>query len=285
MLRQIGFELYKISRRPRTYLGFLTFALINFFVLLGVKYGEVGHRAAVQARESGFEVVGDLATAEMMSWVVVASFAAVPILTIFLPFFISLVSGEMVAGESSEGTLRTMLARPVSRLRFLTAEFGACLIYTAALVGFIGLSAYVMGWIAFGRGGFISMGTFEQPMITYFRSSEALWRLALAYGLTAFAMAAFGTIPFFISTWLNNSMGAIGGAVMLLFAMFILGEIPYFDAVKPYLISTNLLVGQKAFLAEVPWQEVRTSVSYLGLYMAGMFAASWMVFRRKDILT
>lgn len=285
MLRQIGFELYKMSRRPRTYLGFAAFALINFFALLGVKYGGVGQMAAEQARNSGFDVVGSFATAEMMAWVVIASFASVPILTMFLPFFISLVFGEMIAGESGEGTLRAMLARPVSRIRLISAEFAACVVYAIVLLAFIGLSAFLMGWIAFGRGGFISMGTFEQPMITYFKGSEALWRLALAYGLTAVGMTALGMIAFFISTWLNNALGAIGGAVMLLFAMFIVGEIQYFESVKPYLISTNLLVGQKAFLPDIPWGEIGVSIGYLGVYISGLFAASWLIFRRKDILT
>lgn len=285
MLRQIGFELFKMSRRPRTYLGFAAFLVINFLVLLGVKYGDIGQMAANQAVGFGSELVGRTATAEMMAWVTIASFASVPILTMFMPFFVSLIFGEIVSGESADGTLRTVLARPVRRGSLFAAKFIACMIYAAGLLGFVGLSAYVMGWIAFGRGGFISMGTFEQPMITYYNSSEALHRLALAYGLTAAAMAAFGMIAFFISTWLNNSMGAIGGAVMLLFAMFIVGEIPYFAPAKNYLISTHLLVGQKAFVDPIPWREIWTSLSYLGAYLAALFAASILIFWRKDILT
>ncbi|MCL5105211.1 MAG: ABC transporter permease [Armatimonadetes bacterium] len=284
MARQIRFELFKIAKRPRSYLGFAAFALINFFTLLGVKYGGIGHMAASQASGRGFEVIGSPVNAELMAWTAIGSPMAIPILSMFLPFFIALVFGEIFAGESAEGTLRTLLTRPITRSSLLTAKFAASVIYAFALVGFVGVSAYIMGSIAFGRGGLMTVGKFDDPMIAYYPQGQALIRLALAYMLTGIGMTALGMIAFFISTWLNNSLGAIGGAVMLLFAMFIVGEIPYFHSIKDYLLSTNLLVGQNAFLDPIPWNEIRASVVYLGVYIAVLFSASMLTFRGKDIL-
>jgi len=284
MIRQIGFELYKMSRRPRTYLGFAAFVLINFFVMIGLKYGHLEMVGTHGAMRTGFGVVGSPVNAEFMSWLVLASPLAGPILIMFMPFFICLVFGEIFAGEVGDGTLRTVLCRPVRRSSFFAAKFMASLIYALCLVGFLGASAYVMGWAFFGRGGLLVGGTFENPMIAWYAHRPALWRLALGYALMGTGAVTVGMIAFFISNWLHNSLGAIGGAIMLLFTMLIIGEIPYFKPIKDYLFSTHLLMGQKAFWDPIPWKEIAFSIKCLGVYVAALFFVSLAIFRRKDVL-
>ena len=42
------------------------------------------------------------------------------ILPVFLPVAVAVVAGDAIAGEASAGTLRYLLARPVSRSRLVT---------------------------------------------------------------------------------------------------------------------------------------------------------------------
>jgi len=285
MLRQISFELYKMARRPRSYIGFAAFALITFCTMLGLKYGHFSDMSGYQASQQGFGMVGDPSNGAFLSWMVVASPLSVPILTMFMPFFVCLVFGEVVAGESTDGTLRTVLARPIRRSSVFTAKVAASLIYALALVYSLGIAGYVFGTAAFGRGGLLATGTFKSPMLVWFSEGAGLARLALGYGLTFVAVVAVGMIAFLISTWLNNALGAIGGAVGLLFTMLIIGEIPYFKPIADYLFSTHLFVGQKAFLDPIPWREIGGSLACLGTYIIVCFTASLLIFQRKDILT
>ncbi|MCE5199945.1 MAG: ABC transporter permease subunit [Armatimonadota bacterium] len=291
MLRQIGFEIFKMSRRPRTYLGTAAFALICIAVMLGMKYGDVGSMVTSQAAGQGFGVVGSPANAEYMAWMVVASpFVAMPILTMFMPFFVALVFGEIFAGESTDGTLRALLSRPVTRGSVFAAKLAACFVYVLGLVFSLGVLAYIIGLIFFGHGGlmavtFADRTTYTSPMLAWFTEGDGLNRLALGYLLTTVAMSVVGMIAFFIGVWLNNALGAIGGSIMLLFTMFVIGEIPYFKPIREYLFSSHLVVGQRAFVDPIPWKDIGSSLVCLGIYLAVLVMASGLVFRRKDILT
>lgn len=284
MIRQIKFELFKMSRRPRSYTGFAAFLFINFMILLGVKYGGIGGFAENHASSQGM-VVGSPVNGEFLAYLLIGSPIAGTVLTMFLPFFICLVFGEIYAGESAEGTLRMVLSRPIKRSSFLTAKFFASFIYATALVLFMGITAYIIGLAFFGRGGLLAMGTFREPMLVWFGEAQGLARLGLSYGLTCVAMLTVGMIAFFISSWLNNALGAIGGAMMLLFTMLVVGEIPYFKSIHDYLFSTHLFLGQQAFLDPIPWGDIGFGLLCLGAYIAVFFSLSMLIFRRKDILT
>ena len=71
---------------------------------------------------------------------------------------------------------------------------------------------------------------------------------------------------------------------MLLFTSGIVGVIPYFKPIKPYLFTTHLLLGQKAFWDPIPWQEIAFSLECLGVYVGSLFIVSLAIFRRKDVL-
>jgi len=94
----------------------------------------------------------------------------------WLPFFVSLVLGEIFAGEVPEARFGhahktrdrgSGVCVQVHRLRDLHT----------ALVSFLGFAAYVLGAIFFGTGGLLTYGS----RLIWFSSGEGLARLALAY--------------------------------------------------------------------------------------------------------
>lgn len=284
MLRQIGVEFYKMVRKPRTYLGFAAFLIIDVLVLLGLKYGGIGGIMEHGASMNNMQVSGSPINAVFFAWLLVGSPFAFPISTVWMPFFTCVVSGEIVAGEYSDGTLRALLTRPVSRVSILMAKFIACIVYCLALAFFLGIVAYIMGWIWFGRGGLVALGTMSEPMIVWFQESEGLRRVAMAYLLTTAFAAVITSIALFISVWLNNAIGAIGGTMMLTFLLALVGEIPYFHLVKPYLYTTYVFLGQNVFLDPVPMDKINRGLVTLGIYAAVFVCLSLLIFRRKDVL-
>ena len=286
MIRLTIIELFKMSRRPRSYIGFAALLAINILFMLGMKYGGLDRELAGAAgRVGGLGVIGSPANGEFLAWTVAASPAAISILTMFMPFFVCMIFGEIFAGENAEGTLRTVLARPITRSSLFTAKFAASAIYAACLVFFLGISAYVIGVAAFGRGGLLTVDVMNNTgMIAWFSEGEGFLRLGLCYALTFVGMTCVGTAAFFISVWLGNSMGAIGGAIGLLYVLFIVGEISWFKPIHEYLFSTHFFVGTKAFLDPIPWRDIGSSVICLGAYVVAFLVISALILKRKDIL-
>lgn len=284
MLRNTRFELFKMFRKPRTYIGYAACLLINICVTLGLKYGHMEEISTHAMARTSFGIVGSPVNAEFMAWMVTGSSIASVIMLMGLPFHVCIVSGEIFAGEVAEGTLRAVLVRPISRGSIFAAKFLATVIYAITLPFFLCTSAFLIGLIFFGHGGLMATGTLEHPMLTWYPEGAAIWRLAFACLLMWAATTTVGMIALFISGWLNNSLGALGAATMVLFAMMIIGKIPWFEPIKNCLFSTHLFVGQKAFANPIPWPEIWVALRCFGVYSLGLFLASLLVFRRKDVL-
>lgn len=285
MLRLIGIEIFKMSRKPRTYLGFAAFLVIDILLLLGLKYGGIEGIMDKGAARQGVQMVGSPINAVFFAWIVVGfPLLALPVISVWIPFFTSVVSGEIMAGEHADGTMRALLTRPINRLSLLAAKLIACILHTVSLVFFLGIIAYLFGWIWFGRGGLTTTGSIMQPMLTWFPESEGIRRVAMSYLLTTAFSTTIACIALFISVWLNNAVGAIGGTMMLTFMLAILGEIPYFHLIKPYLYTTYVFIGQKAFLDPIPIADIHKALITLGIYIAAFVTLSAVIFKRKDIL-
>jgi ABC-2 type transport system permease protein len=284
MLRLIGNEIFKMTRKPRTYLGFAAFLVIDILLLLGLRYGGIEGIIQNGVGGRGIQMVGSPINAVFFAWLVVGSPFSFAIVSVWIPFFSSIVSGEIMAGEHSDGTMRALLTRPINRLSLLWAKLIACMLYCILLVFFLGTVAYLFGWIWFGRGGLSATGTMMQPMLVWYPESEGLHRLVLSYLMTTLFATTVACIALFISVWLNNAVGAIGGTMLLTFMLAILGEIPYFHVVKPYLYTSYVFMGQKMFLDPIPTADIHQGLITLGIYIISFVALSAFIFRRKDIL-
>lgn len=281
-MRQIGFELFKLSRRPRSYLGFAAFLVIGAMMVMAARHGGLSDPAAAGVGGGALETSGSILNAEFIAWTMIGSRMASGMLGFWLPLFAALVLGDIFAGEHTDGTIRALLARPVTRLSVFWAKFTASLVYTIALVGFMVASAYALGAILFGTGGLLTFGGMGK--VVWYSHSEALVRIALSCGLTATVVLAVGMLALFLSVLVGNSLGAIGGAIMLFFATMIMSVIPYFEHVKPYLIGGQIDVGQRAFMDPIPWQDIGASMLCVGGYIVLLLLGSLLVFRRKDVL-
>jgi ABC-2 type transport system permease protein len=74
------------------------------------------------------------------------------VLPIFLPVAVAVVAGDAVAGESSQGTLRYLLVRPVRRTTLLVAKLAAVVVFVVGSVLAVAGTSYVVGVSLFGAG-------------------------------------------------------------------------------------------------------------------------------------
>ena len=146
MIRLIYFELIKTFTRLRTYIGFIAFGLIVPLVVTGLRLGgtRTFERNLLSVLQNDFVIGGNV----LNGWFF--GFFFMGALWIHVPIVLTIVAGDQIAGEGNAGTLRFLLTHAVSRTRIMVAKFIVTLIYTAAMVFFIGgltlgLSLWVFG--------------------------------------------------------------------------------------------------------------------------------------------
>src|SRR6476660_2806337 len=100
MWKLLRIELFKIFRRPRTYIAFGAIAAIVFLFQIGLKYDGKSYLDLMLSSMNGYFIC----------------FGILNILLIQMPLLIALISGDAIAGEANMGTLRLSLTRPVSRV-------------------------------------------------------------------------------------------------------------------------------------------------------------------------
>jgi len=278
-MRLFWFETYKIFSRWRTYIGFGAIALIVILteVVMKLSAGEILGRM-MRPMQKDFLIFGNVLNGWFITAFIMNSFH------IHIPFFITLVAGDIVSSEATSGTVRLLLIRPPSRSRIITAKYLAALFYTTGVVIFLGLLCILLGLALFGSGDLI-MNYERQFRIVFIPEAEIPMRMLLAFTAAIWSMAVVTSIAFLFSTLAENSIGPIIGTMAVVIVFFVLGNFPFdfFRAIHPYLFTTHMNIWQRFLDDPVPWQEIAKSAAILGLHNVALFLIAFVVYRRKDI--
>lgn len=269
-------EFLKLWLKPRTYIGFAGMAAVIGLVMVGMKFGHPFRHVEATLEERGFIVAGSFLNAEFVVHHLIRA-----VVMLFLPLFCAMVFGDLIASEAADGTMRTMLCRPVSRIGVGIAKYLSGVGYVLALTFGTGVAAFLVGWLIFGRGNLVSI---ENGM-WIFTEREAIPKLLAAYGLAAISALAVGSIAFAMSSFLTNASGAIIGAMVVLYGLRIISLIDYFEPIKPYLFTSYLDSWEGLFITPVVMGEIWRAVGVMAAYSAVFCALGLLIFRRKDVLT
>ena len=119
-------ELFKIFRKPRTYIAFAAIFLIILLIQIAMYVdGETYMDFMLQQVEMTFVVEGKTLNGYFVFFLILHT------LLIHVPLLICLVAGDMIAGEANMGTLRMLVTKPVSRTTIVLGKFFAASIYTS----------------------------------------------------------------------------------------------------------------------------------------------------------
>lgn len=177
MIRLINIELYKVFKRPRTYIGFLAIFVTVAAIQLAMYFeGEELIALAIQNLENDFRLEGKIINVNLMTYILLNS------LIIHIPILICLVTGDTIAGEASSGTLRMILLRPFTRTQIYLAKTITGFIYTISLILFLAIMTYGMGYLLFGSGDLIVL----RRGVTVLASDDVLWRFFFAFVLVPY---------------------------------------------------------------------------------------------------
>jgi len=279
MIQLIRIELFKIFKKWRTYIGFIAITLLVALVETAM-YFEGQHSIDFMTRNlsESFVFVGNLLNTFFVTYLIFN------MLAVHIPFLITLVSGDLLAGESTAGTYRILLTRPVSRMQVVTSKFIAGNVYTILLIFWMAIVSLGIGAILFGYGELIVVKT---NAIVILDRTDVLWRFLLAFGFAALSMCVVSTLAFFFSSLVENAIGPIIVTMAVIIVFFVISaiNIEAFRVIKPYLFTNYILSWRLFFDDPFDVAEIIKAVSILFGHVVVLFVVTAIIFKRKDILS
>lgn len=287
----IQIELFKIFRRPRTYIAFAAITGLIGIIQFGLKLdGDAYVDFMMRDITSSITVEGKILNGYQVCYVVLQ------VLLVHVPLLIALVAADMISGEANMGTLRFMLTRPISRTKFLLAKFMATVAYTLLLLVWLAVLALFLNMILFGTDDLFLL---KSQYVVLLKKDDIFWRYVWAFGFAALAMTTVAALGFLFSLFSENSIGPIVAtmSVIIFFTILSTLNIPVFNKIKPFLFTTHMIGWKEFFDIKVndaneaiigsiqnP-QKIINSALVLVVHIAGFVTASVLIFKKKDILS
>ncbi len=129
MYKLIQIELYKIFRRPRTYIAFAAITALITIIQFGLKLdGKTYADFMMRDLSSSLTIDGNILNGYLVCYIMLQ------LLLVHVPLLIALIAADMISGEANMGTLRIMLTKPIGRTQFMLAKFAAAAVYTMMLL-------------------------------------------------------------------------------------------------------------------------------------------------------
>jgi ABC-2 type transport system permease protein len=271
-------ELKKVFGRRRSYIGFLAiFVLISVLQVAMKVEGQTLIDIVIQNLKDSFVMEGNLLNGYFISFMLMNS------LWVLLPFLVTFVAGDSIAGEAHAGTLRIMLTRPVSRTSLVTAKFIASLAYTFLLVLFLMALSLGVSSLIFGTGDLLVF----RSELNIFPENEVLPRFIMAFSFAFLGMALVTSLAFLLSTLTNNAIGPIIGTMAIVIGFTIITNLnlEVFQVIRGFLFTTYISSWTLFFDYTLDWGEIGFSILVCLAHILVFFFTALWIFNRKDILT
>lgn len=297
MLSLLQLELYKIAKRPRTYIAFVAIAaIVLVFQMAFIADGESYMNLMLQNVKDNFEIEPSKAiNGYFMCYIILNT------LLVQVPILVALIAGDAISGEANMGTLRLMLTKPISRTTIVLVKFAAAFIFTLILLMWMAVVALFLSMYLFGIDDMLIFRVRgEESLILQITKDDVLWRYFAAFAYAAVALTVIASLAILLSVFSDNSIGPIITTVCVVIFFTIVSNlnVPVIDKnIKPFLF-TSYLVGWKGFFyinsttegqpikgSIENWVAIRNSLFILFSHIVVFLSLSIFFFRRKDILS
>jgi len=296
MWQLLRIELFKIFKRPRTYIAFGAIALIVFLFQVALKFDGKSYVDLMLSNVSNFFEFSDDFKDKLLNGYFVC-FAVLNILLIQMPLLVALIAGDSVAGEANMGTLRLSLTKPIGRIQYMLVKFFACCVYTMALLVCLAVLALFGSMLLFGTNDLVVL---RSTGINQIAAQDVFWRYVAAFIYAAIALTTVAALAFLLSVFAENSVGPIIATMSVVIVFTILSEmnIPIYEStIKPYLFTKHMVAWKGFFYVKATddgttingsienLPAILRSVTILIIYIVAFVGAAIWVFRKKDILS
>jgi ABC-2 type transport system permease protein len=291
MYKLIQIELYKIFRRPRTYIAFAAITALITIIQFGLKLdGKTYADFMMRDLSSSLTIDGNILNGYLVCYIMLQ------LLLVHVPLLIALIAADMISGEANMGTLRIMLTKPISRTQFMLAKFAAAAVYTMMLLVWLAILALFGSMLIFGTDDLFLM---KSSYVVLLKNGDIFWRYVGAFGFAAVAMLTVAALGFLLSVFAENSIGPIVAtmSVIIFFTILSTLNIPIFNAIKPFLFTTHMNDWKEFFDMKVTDtnesiigsvlrpEKIVNSILVLLIHIVGFVTAAILIFKKKDILS
>lgn len=291
MWEHLQIELYKVFKRPRTYLSFAAITALIGVIQLGLLVDGKEYADFVMADfANSFSVDGKILNGYFICYVILQ------LLLVHVPLLIALIAADMISGEANMGTLRILLIKPQSRTAIVMAKFIASVIYTLLLLIWIAIMGLFLSMLIFGTDDLFLM---KSSYVVIVKESDVFWRYAGAFCFAALAMVTVAALGFFLSFFAENSIGPIVATMSVIIVCTILStmNIPLFNLIKPYLFTTHMITwkeffdfkvndANEAIIGSIQYPDkIIRSATVLAVHIVLFVGSAVWLFRKKDILS
>ena len=264
----ISVEIRKVLRRPRTWVSIGLLTMLPTIVAVFVSVKKVAPRPGTGPA---------FLSAILSNGALFPAAALAIVLPLFLPVAVAVVAGDAIAGEAQAGTLRYLLARPVSRTKLLVAKLVATVVYTMLAVLIVAVVAYFVGTHLFGTSALPTVSG------TTLSTREAVLRTVLTVLYVGWSMLGVAAVALFLSTVTDSPLAAALGAIALLVTSGVLVSLDAASAVQPYLPTRYWLAFVDLFRSPILWRDVVRGTLLQGVYVVVFLTAAWANLATKDI--
>ena len=286
-------ELFKIFKRPRTFIAFGAITLIVLLVQLAIKVnGKDLIQLYTDSQAETFEIPYEMMTNGYFVCVMVLH-----MILIHVPLLVALIAGDMISGEASAGTLRLIAGKPVGRAELILAKFTASTVYVVLLLAWMALFALFGSLLIFGKGDLVVFREENMHLMNYY---DVLWRFFAAFVFAALALTTIAAMALLFSAFSENSLGPIVATVCVVIVFTIIQQlkVPLFEqTINPWSFTTHML-GWKGFFyvektaegvtidgsVENPGSLLKSGLILLG-YIGLFLLITIRYYRKKDILS
>ncbi len=279
MINLVSIELYKIRKKPRSFIGFGAIAVIVLLIEVALYIdGQSYLQFVIQQVEQSFQIDGKIINGNLVTYVLLQT------LIVQMPLLVALVTGDLISGEAASGSIRLLVTKPLSRANIVLSKFAAGSVYTLLLIVWLGILSLGLGLLIFGSGDLLVLNS---DHIAILRSSETMWRFMMAFVIAFISLSVVSSLSLMLSCFTDNSIGPIIITMSIIILFTIIGtmEIPIFDVVRPFLFTTHMIVWRSLFENPVPLQELWISTGVMMSHILVFLSVAVFYFKNKDILS
>lgn len=190
---------------------------------------------------------------------------------------VALFCGDTVASEASWASLRYLLAQPVPRARLLRQKLVVAGMLSIAANVLLPLWAFIVGGLFFG------WAPARSPIGGSFAAGPSSWRLLIIVAYVCGQLLVVAGLAFLLSVSVDNPLGAVGGAVLLVVVSNILDQITALDPYRRFLPTHFNFAWVDTLSAPIRSDDMLRGTGVALIYAAVFLGAAWLRFDRKDV--
>ena len=195
----------------------------------------------------------------------------------FLPLVIGVISGDAIAGEAGQGTLRYLLTVPVSRGRVLAVKTLGVATMTALAVLVVAISGLIAGEVLFGVHSLVLLSGDTVGI------GPALVRTLAVVVYVAIAVFGLAAIGLFISTLTENPIAAMASTAAIAVLSALLDAVPQLSAIHGLLLTHNWLGFGELLRTSIRTGELLRWTGLHLAYAAVFLSLAWSRITTQDI--